>query len=146
LEQRNPRKQGDANRTAGSAAHGWAPHDGIGGNVATALESSEFARGTSSRRTVTHQKPQVNTFPATCLAFAIIDGVLNGVNDAVSIAGGNNGYAQLDRVTRCSEQLDHKVRAIPPDPDSLDPGGRGSSRRRRGVGGPATNRYGEGPE
>jgi len=49
---------------------------------------------------------------AACLAFAIIDGVLNGINDALSIADGSNGSAQLDRVARCAEQLDTEIAGI----------------------------------
>jgi hypothetical protein len=49
---------------------------------------------------------------AACLVFAIIDGIANAINDALAIADGNNGSAQLDRVARCTTQLNSEVNGI----------------------------------
>jgi hypothetical protein len=49
---------------------------------------------------------------AACLALAIVDGVLNAVNDGLSVADGNNGSAQLDRVAKCTTQLDGEISSI----------------------------------
>jgi hypothetical protein len=49
---------------------------------------------------------------AACLALAIVDGIANAVNDGFTVTDGNNGGAQLDRVARCTTQLDTQVRAI----------------------------------
>ena len=49
---------------------------------------------------------------AACLVFAIIDGIANVVNDAFDVIDGNNGSAQLDRVARCTTQLNADVASI----------------------------------
>lgn len=49
---------------------------------------------------------------AACLAFAIIDGILNGVHDAFDLIDGANGSAQLDQVAKCTTQLDSEIGAI----------------------------------
>jgi len=85
--------------------------------TATALQVAQVAKNASGAAfngcsVVCNQDAFGWNCEAACLVFAIIDGVLNGVNDALSIADGNNGSAQLDRVARCSEQLDDKVSGI----------------------------------
>lgn len=49
---------------------------------------------------------------AACLAFAIIDGILNGVHDAFDLIDGANGSAQLDQVAKCTTQLDTEIGGI----------------------------------
>ncbi len=46
---------------------------------------------------------------AACVAFAVIAGVLNGVDDAFSVIDGGNGSDQLDRVAKCNRQLNEKL-------------------------------------
>ncbi len=46
---------------------------------------------------------------AACVVFAIISGVLNTVDDAFNVIDGTNGSAQLDRVAKCTGQLDEYV-------------------------------------
>jgi len=55
---------------------------------------------------------------AGCLALAIIDGVVNGINDALTIADGSNGSAQLDQVARCSQQLETQIEGVQSGVDS----------------------------
>ncbi|HXV75798.1 MAG TPA: hypothetical protein VD788_05710 [Candidatus Polarisedimenticolaceae bacterium] len=54
---------------------------------------------------------------AACLVFAIIDGIANAINDALDVADSNNGSAQLDRVARCTTQLDSEIQEISADVD-----------------------------
>ncbi|MEE8411139.1 MAG: hypothetical protein V3S47_01450 [Acidobacteriota bacterium] len=49
---------------------------------------------------------------AACVVFAIISGVLNGVDDAFSVIDGANGSEQLDRVAKCNRQLNQKLIAL----------------------------------
>ena len=46
---------------------------------------------------------------AACVVFAVIGGVLNGVDDAFSVIDGANGSDQLDRVAKCNRQLNQKI-------------------------------------
>ncbi len=46
---------------------------------------------------------------AACVAFAVIAGVLNGIDDAFSVIDGGNGSDQLDRVAKCNRQLNQKL-------------------------------------
>jgi hypothetical protein len=49
---------------------------------------------------------------AACVVFAVISGVLNGVDDAFSVIDGANGSEQLDRVAKCNRQLNQKLIAL----------------------------------
>jgi hypothetical protein len=42
---------------------------------------------------------------AACVVFAVVAGVLNGVDDAFAVLDGANGSDQLDRVAKCTRQL-----------------------------------------
>jgi hypothetical protein len=85
--------------------------------TATALQVAQVAKNASSAAfngcsVVCNQDAFGWNCEAACLALAIVDGVLNAINDGLSVADGNNGSAQLDRVARCTTQLNEDIASV----------------------------------
>lgn len=49
---------------------------------------------------------------AACVVFAVISGIANSVNDGFAVRDGSNGSEQLDRVAKCTQQLNTDLGAL----------------------------------
>jgi hypothetical protein len=49
---------------------------------------------------------------AACVVFAIVSGIANSVNDGFSVRDGANGSDQLDRVAKCTRQLNTEIASL----------------------------------